>query len=920
MDKEAILGKMMYAEDITNRFNEELQQQIDGTLPKGHVYRLGMPGDILRSAGLPNLPIEMSSLRLIHKSNQENHPFELKEIRNLPEAIQKPMAVFKSATRLGSYVVMTEIRQGNKNFVIAIEANRIQGKIEVNSVRSVHPRTMTNILNWINEGLLNYADKDKLADWVEEKIKTRSYLNSSIPADVRKLLVSTAKIIKDFDNPTLSGEKNEETRFLSDISEIKPLVNKINGGLLKLKRMDTEGVYDLLRSVAELNNMANKGYYYLNVDEKLVNDKIYSLKERAVNKIAQELYNRDEYVGFDYNGVEKFDIVYFRDKQGRQISFHQYVTPEYVSDFTPIWDGITESWKDENIKFASKKNAELEKKKHIIGKKVREEYFKEIKDSEDELERDINNAGEDVRLIMKFGTDRALSQTSIFSDKFPDIAEQRKQLDNRQRDVNKKLRYLQTFILKKESVLSRSSKQDTIEKLKSEIEKIETERTELRTESRLIENKLNGIERVVSLKWRGLPEVKKATELAERQFSLRQKHFLAERDIVEKMKSATREINDKYGDNVNEEIEKNIRVKAERDEAQQENKKLEELVTLLKKTGFADVKTGEDFYNALAEIEDKEGSRFMIGKQVDDISIVDEEDEDTRYRRPNGTVLGFVKGNTIYLNPDEVSLNTPIHEFGHLWVSQVKEHFPDLWAKGKELFLESDYLRKVQADPNYRHLDLDGQVDEAMARAIGDNGEKELNKTLFEKISNWVSNVWKRIGSKFGIENLTSEQIRDLSLQDFTDIATSEMLGGRNLTERINKQKEIEATERYQINTEEKKEKPNKVECSIKCEIGDKLTKNYYNNRVVGSREKLSAVDIFAFLQQTKEKGRIFLNNIVSEATGNRLDDVRLTAKNVVEQVINPMTDRQRLQVKEALVQYVEQKQEHKQSRQKIRL
>ncbi len=286
------------------------------------------------------------------------------------------------------------------------------------------------------------------------------------------------------------------------------------------------------------------------------------------------------------------------------------------------------------------------------------------------------------------------------------------------------------------------------------------------------------------------------------------------------------------------------------------------------------------------------------------------EEANIRFNRPNGIVYGFVTGDTVYLNPDKQSLNTPIHEFGHLWVSQIKKYFPDLWEKGKELFLESDYLRKVQADPNYQHLDLDGQIDEAMARAIGDNGEKELNRTLFEKISNWISNVWKRIGSKFGIENLTSEQIRDLSLQDFTDIATSEMLGGRNLTERINKQKEIEATEQYQINTEEKKEKPNKVECSIKCEVGDKLTKNYYNNRVVGSSEKLSTVDIFTFLQQTKEKGRAFLNNIVSETTGNRLDDVRLTAKNVVERIINPMTEKQQFAVKEAMVQYVAQQKE----------
>ena len=50
------------------RFNNELQQQIDGTLPKGHIYKMGMPGKILLSVGVPNMPIEMSSTRLEEKS------------------------------------------------------------------------------------------------------------------------------------------------------------------------------------------------------------------------------------------------------------------------------------------------------------------------------------------------------------------------------------------------------------------------------------------------------------------------------------------------------------------------------------------------------------------------------------------------------------------------------------------------------------------------------------------------------------------------------------------------------------------------------------------------------------------------------------------------------------------------------------
>ena len=60
MDKveESRIGK------VNSQFNEELQQQIDGTLPKGHVYRLGMPSAVLQSTGIPNLPIELSATRL----------------------------------------------------------------------------------------------------------------------------------------------------------------------------------------------------------------------------------------------------------------------------------------------------------------------------------------------------------------------------------------------------------------------------------------------------------------------------------------------------------------------------------------------------------------------------------------------------------------------------------------------------------------------------------------------------------------------------------------------------------------------------------------------------------------------------------------------------------------------------------------
>ncbi len=185
---------------VSETFDSQLQQQIDGTLPAGHIYNLGMPGAILRSAGLPNLPIELAASRLTDKSMQENHPFDIAEVRGLVDAIQDPLAIFRSATHIGSFVVLTEIQHGGRNFVVAIEANRRQGRIEVNSIRSVYPKNNKQVANWIEDGLLEYAHKERMSEWFSKQ--------QSNSADVRKLFRHTAKIVQNFENPKLP-----DTRF-----------------------------------------------------------------------------------------------------------------------------------------------------------------------------------------------------------------------------------------------------------------------------------------------------------------------------------------------------------------------------------------------------------------------------------------------------------------------------------------------------------------------------------------------------------------------------------------------------------------------------------------------------------------------------------------------------------------------------------
>jgi hypothetical protein len=183
----------MDIENVNRKFNEELQRQIEGSLPSDHTYQLGKPSTALLSAKIPDLPIELRSSRLNDKSMQENHPFDVREITDLPKAIQNPLAVFRSATHIGSFVIMTELEHNEKNYVVALETNKRQGKIEVNSVRSIHYRSSNaHIANWIDEGLMDYADKKRLTEWL-----SKPQYNS---AEVRKLFNRAAKIVQSFEN------------------------------------------------------------------------------------------------------------------------------------------------------------------------------------------------------------------------------------------------------------------------------------------------------------------------------------------------------------------------------------------------------------------------------------------------------------------------------------------------------------------------------------------------------------------------------------------------------------------------------------------------------------------------------------------------------------------------------------------------
>jgi len=150
-------------DEVNDRFNRELQQQIDGSLPEGHVYEMGMPSKYLRSTGIENLPIRLSAKVLNIKSNLHRHKYSLATVKNLVKAIQQPWAIFAYGEQTKAQNLIIGIEDNGRQFLVGLSINpTVKGRsLEINSIRNVFPKNNHEWVNWINEGKLLRVDGKK---------------------------------------------------------------------------------------------------------------------------------------------------------------------------------------------------------------------------------------------------------------------------------------------------------------------------------------------------------------------------------------------------------------------------------------------------------------------------------------------------------------------------------------------------------------------------------------------------------------------------------------------------------------------------------------------------------------------------------------------------------------------------------------
>lgn len=290
-DEEENDGDTLYRSDedytietVNEKFNEELQQQIDGTLPQGHIYQIGMPGFILQSAGFPHLPIELSSTRLSKKASQENHIFDISEVKDLVKELNNPLAVFRYGDNAKNVII--GIEHNGKQFLVGVHFNQERNGLDISSIRGVFPKTNAKWLNWIVQGKAEYLNKEKIQTLIDQQ---RTNL-----ADVDYLdLDSVAKVVKDFENPT----NTDDIRF----RESDRFFNGINA----------DDLFDLL---SEYSSYSFGAYELIDSLEKYYGGELISASSGAKHAIERGFVPKP---GHKYSGLDgEYHHIEFQDKNG----------------------------------------------------------------------------------------------------------------------------------------------------------------------------------------------------------------------------------------------------------------------------------------------------------------------------------------------------------------------------------------------------------------------------------------------------------------------------------------------------------------------------------------------------------------------------------------------------------------------------
>lgn len=215
--------------EINERFNEQLEQ-LTPENADSMILDMGMPSPEMLAVGMADKPLRLYGNKLLKKAKR--HGYNLSDVRDLPQAIEHPIAIFKGRYS-GSYAILTALNIGGDNVLATIDINK-GAELNVNIITSVYGKERNLIERWIQADKMLYVNKKKALDYLippalnagdpsNVRLSSEKVLNwiaaggSFGPSGINQGLVTATNIVTNFENPKIEPEnivpQEEKTRY-----------------------------------------------------------------------------------------------------------------------------------------------------------------------------------------------------------------------------------------------------------------------------------------------------------------------------------------------------------------------------------------------------------------------------------------------------------------------------------------------------------------------------------------------------------------------------------------------------------------------------------------------------------------------------------------------------------------------------------
>lgn len=265
-------------EDVNKQFNQQLEGLTEENADKV-TLSLGSPSAVLRAAGVEDKPMKLYGNKVIKKMRK--HGFTLAEIKDLPRAVADPIAVFNNYQKNGNRSILTELQIGDKHILVSVTVGKTGVDADFNIVSSVFSKGSNNVVDWINKGYATFINKEKALDYLHFSERSIS------EASDNQELVSTANIIRNFENPNVLEENLVPTEQTNDIdTAVADTANKLNVGVRVAHSVDEVSDEGVRRAIEQGRRI--QGFYDTRTGEIVVYAPNVVDAEDAVRTVLHE--------------------------------------------------------------------------------------------------------------------------------------------------------------------------------------------------------------------------------------------------------------------------------------------------------------------------------------------------------------------------------------------------------------------------------------------------------------------------------------------------------------------------------------------------------------------------------------------------------------------------------------------------------